>query len=179
MKSSPDEQGNSQALPYFDAPVAAARREDSSPDATGRRIVAALVDIGVLVLVFIVMGVLFGETESGTRTSDGRTTSGGSIYLTNWAAVIYFIIVLGYYFVWELAFRRTLGKLVMGLEVISLDGTPVAISQLLIRNVVRIVDWLPFFYLVGIIAIAASSKKQRLGDMAARTSVARTNGSIR
>jgi uncharacterized RDD family membrane protein YckC len=39
------------------------------------------------------------------------------------------------------------------------------------RNILRIVDLLPFFYIIGLALISTSSKKQRLGDRAARTVV--------
>jgi uncharacterized RDD family membrane protein YckC len=57
---------------------------------------------------------------------------------------------------------------------VKADGSVFDWSGALIRNVLRLVDGLPFLYLVGIITIAASKKKQRLGDMAAGTLVVRT-----
>jgi len=42
-----------------------------------------------------------------------------------------------------------------------------------VRNFLRIVDFLPAFYVVGVIAILATSQNQRLGDLAAGTLVVR------
>jgi len=44
-------------------------------------------------------------------------------------------------------------------------------ARSLVRNILRIIDWLPFFYLIGFILIATNPKKQRIGDMAARSIV--------
>ncbi len=44
-------------------------------------------------------------------------------------------------------------------------------ARSLVRNILRIIDYLPFFYLIGFILIVTNSKKQRIGDMAARSIV--------
>lgn len=46
-------------------------------------------------------------------------------------------------------------------------------APMLFANILRVVDWLPFRYLLGIIVVAASKPDQRLGDMAAGTVVIR------
>jgi uncharacterized RDD family membrane protein YckC len=51
------------------------------------------------------------------------------------------------------------------------DGQPLTRQKVAIRTVLRLVDGLPFLYLVGFIAMVASKQKQRLGDMAAGTIV--------
>ena len=58
----------------------------------------------------------------------------------------------------------------MGIRVVPVEGvlTP---SKVAIRTILRIVDGLPFLYIVGLIAIFASQRKQRVGDMAAGTLV--------
>jgi hypothetical protein len=57
--------------------------------------------------------------------------------------------------------------------VIRADGQPVGGGAVLIRNLIRIVDYLPTTYAVGIVSIAVSPRSQRLGDMAAGTIVVR------
>jgi uncharacterized RDD family membrane protein YckC len=49
------------------------------------------------------------------------------------------------------------------------------VRQAVVRNLLRVVDGLPFLYLVGIITIAASKRDQRVGDMAAGTIVVRAH----
>ncbi len=94
---------------------------------------------------------------------------------TGWALVgipLYF-----YSFICEMLFNgRTVGKFILGLQVIRLDGAPPTISGYLLRWIMRIVDvW--FGSIVGlpglpaIITIAVNKKGQRLGDLMAGTTV--------
>src|SRR5207244_5481193 len=71
------------------------------------------------------------------------------------------------------AARRTRGKLVNGLRVVRIDGSPVTFFTSAVRNVLRLVDILPGMYLVGIAAILVTRQNQRLGDVAAGTLVVR------
>ncbi len=68
---------------------------------------------------------------------------------------------------------QTLGKRVLGLRVMDARGLKLHFSQILIRNVLRAVDALPVFYMVGGIACAVNRYAQRLGDIAANTVVVR------
>jgi uncharacterized RDD family membrane protein YckC len=72
-----------------------------------------------------------------------------------------------------LAGGRTPGKRATGLRVVRESGQPVGFTASAIRNLVRLLDMLPFSYAIGIVAILVSSKNQRLGDMAAGTIVVR------
>jgi uncharacterized RDD family membrane protein YckC len=132
---------------------------------TGKRIVAAIIDIVVLGIVFVLFAVLFGDTEP-----KDEETSGINLSLNGGPAIIYFVVVLAYYFVMEAATGKTLGKMAMGLRVIAIEGayTP---TKAFIRNLLRIVDGLPFLYLLGLLVVASSKRKQRIGDMAAGTLV--------
>lgn len=82
------------------------------------------------------------------------------------AATIYF----GYHFVLEAAMKgSTPGKRLAGIRVVSLDGSPVSLGQVLIRNAFRIVDSLPSAYLTGLIATGLTRQHVRIGDLAAGT----------
>jgi len=69
---------------------------------------------------------------------------------------------------------QTLGKRVLGLRVVDAHGLPLTPGQVLTRNLLRVVDALPFFYLVGGAACLVSRREQRLGDRAAATVVVET-----
>lgn len=129
-----------------------------APDVTGKRIAAAIIDLIILAVVFLVMAALFGESEAGTE-EDGASFSAN---LSGGAAIVYFLIVLGYYLVLEALTGQTLGKKVMGLRVVSLEG-PLTWGKVAVRTILRIVDGLPVFYLVGFIVMVASKNRQRLG----------------
>lgn len=74
-----------------------------------------------------------------------------------------------YFEVWRQG--RTPGKRNFGLRVINDDGTPVTFAASLLRNLLRIVDFLPLMYLTGVIASVANREFKRLGDLVAGTMV--------
>jgi uncharacterized RDD family membrane protein YckC len=144
----------------------------STPDVdyqvTGLRIVAGLIDIALMVALLFLMVALFGdfgppEDQEGAQFG---------FYLGGLPFLAYVFLSFAYYIVAEAATGATIGKAVMGLKVVRADGEPYAFGSAFVRNVLRIVDGF-FFYIVALICIAASQKRQRLGDMAAGTLVVR------
>lgn len=86
----------------------------------------------------------------------------------------YFAISIGYGIVLEWIWRgQTLGKRVLRLRVVDAEGLRLQFNQVVIRNLLRFVDMLPMFYLVGGIACYLNRRSQRLGDIAANTVVVR------
>ncbi|MBZ5626867.1 MAG: RDD family protein [Acidobacteriia bacterium] len=86
---------------------------------------------------------------------------------------LYFAISTGYGIVLEWRWRgQTLGKRLLGLRVIDAQGLRLQLPQIALRNLLRAVDAMPLFYLVGGIASLVSRYGQRLGDLAANTVVA-------
>lgn len=69
---------------------------------------------------------------------------------------------------------QTIGKKALGLRVIHDDGTPVTFAGSMLRNLLRIVDLLPVFYLAGMVACVCNRQFKRLGDLAAGTLVVYT-----
>lgn len=79
---------------------------------------------------------------------------------------------LAYHALFERLMRgQTPGKRVMKIRAMSSDGAPLRLGQVLVRNVLRIVDFLPIGYGVGGALILLGSTSQRLGDLAAGTIV--------
>jgi uncharacterized RDD family membrane protein YckC len=86
----------------------------------------------------------------------------------------YPIVSIGYGMALEWYWRgQTLGKRLLRLRVVDAEGLRLQFSQIVIRNLLRFVDMLPAFYLVGGIACLAGRRAQRLGDLAANTIVVR------
>jgi uncharacterized RDD family membrane protein YckC len=83
----------------------------------------------------------------------------------------YLALTFLYYVLQESVFASTIGKHLLRLRVVGNGGDPASIQEALIRNLLRLVDWLPLLYLLGALTIAISSKKQRLGDIVAGTVV--------
>jgi hypothetical protein len=67
---------------------------------------------------------------------------------------------------------RTPGKRMAGVHIITRDGSSPSLGALLIRNVFRLIDALPLFYGVGLVATLLTRDHVRVGDMAAGTLLA-------
>lgn len=75
-----------------------------------------------------------------------------------------------YHPVLEIAMRgRTPGKRWAGVRIVTEDGSVPRAGALFVRNILRLVDSLPFVYMVGLIACTATRRQVRLGDLAAGT----------
>jgi len=85
-----------------------------------------------------------------------------------------YLISVGYGIGCEWFWRgQTLGKRLLRLRVVDEQGLRLQFSQVVIRNLLRVVDSLPLLYMVGGVACLCSGKSQRLGDTAAGTIVVR------
>jgi len=85
------------------------------------------------------------------------------------AAATYFL----YHIVLEIALHgRTPGKRMAGIHIVARDGSSPGVGALLTRNVFRLVDSLPLFYGVGLVATLVTKDHVRIGDMAAGTLLA-------
>ena len=119
----------------------------------GRRFVALLLD-GVLL--GVVNGILFLLLRSVPFVAD----------------VVVSVISVVYIFAMEATRGATIGKMMLGLRVVKIDGSPIGWSESIIRNLLRVVDGFAA-YLVGAILIWTSPQRQRLGDRVAKTVVVR------
>lgn len=138
----------------------------------GNRLQAKVVDqfwkwmpVAVIVVGLLVLDVIGGG---------GLRIGGGSTLVTAGLILILFLYTVG----WEIYFEtrwngQTPGKRLAGVRVIDENGYPLSFRQVVIRNLVGFADMLPAFYLLGGIVVFASSRSQRLGDMAAGTLVVR------
>ncbi len=64
---------------------------------------------------------------------------------------------------------RTPGKRTAGIRIVTQAGDVPGVGAILIRNVLRILDSLPFVYAVGLVATMITKQSVRVGDMAAGT----------
>jgi uncharacterized RDD family membrane protein YckC len=145
---------------YADAPPAV------NVHVTGRRIVATFIDGIVLGVIFSVFRSVAGLPPQQHSTLDfTQLSTGGNI---GWL-----LIVVLYYVLLEGLLGRTVGKLATGIKVISeADGRAPGIGRALLRTVLRLIDGI-FGYVLGLIIVVNSSRRRRLGDMAADTLVVR------
>jgi len=136
----------------------------------GSRFIAVLVDSLIVgaVFLFLLIFAAFVLPALGAFGAKAATWGVGAFIL------IFFLVFWGYFALFE-AFNsgRTPGKRVARIRVIHQSGRGVSFVEALGRNLVRIIDYMPGFYGVGIVAIFLSRKHQRLGDMVAGTLVVR------
>ncbi len=133
-------------------------------DVIGRRIGAALIDFGIVILLLLLLGALFGNA-----TAEGASVSA---QLGPLDSLLFLGLTFLYFWGTEATSGQTLGKRVLGLRVVGVEGTQASGGATCIRNLVRFVDWLPLLYVVGAVTYFATGKRrQRLGDIAAKTRV--------
>ncbi len=129
----------------------------------------ALVIDGVLFCVFffpitrMVKGVwLMGAT-------DHRWAYG--LFITDPLCLEFLAVIFLYFVLLEGLAGATLGKAVLGLRVVQVDGSKPGLLKSLLRNILRVIDGLPAFNIVGVIFILRSKEKARFGDRRAGTRV--------
>lgn len=128
----------------------------------GTRAIAQLVD---LLIVFAVLAAVYFAAlifdAAGANTV---------AYLA--ALIGSFVVIFGYFWTSEALWSgQTVGKKVFRLRAVGDRGEPMTFAQAGIRNVVRIIDFLPYAYGVGLVVLFANGKGKRLGDLAAGTIV--------
>ena len=144
----------------------------------GSRFVAALIDgllqygaLFALNILALFLGGLIADAESEDE-----------VFLVLFAAliVLFFLLQFGYHVLFETwQSGRTPGKRWTGLRVVRTGGAPVDFTASAVRNLLRLVDFLPTLYGVGTIAILATRHNQRLGDLAAGTIVVQERRPVR
>lgn len=86
--------------------------------------------------------------------------------------ILWFLLHTGYFAIFEAVWNgQTPGKRVVRLRVIEDSGRPITVYEAVARNLLRIIDSLPFLYGVGIVSALLSAQSKRLGDHVAGTVV--------
>ena len=154
----------SRPLPDTDLVVATPERVSFDYQVAGlaTRGIAQILDL--LILAGVLFAVyFFALFEVGL----GQNTVGGLI-----AIIGSFVVIFGYHWACEAFWSgQTIGKKVFRLRAVGDRGEPLTFLQAGIRNIVRIVDFFPYGYGVGLVVLFINGKGKRLGDLAAGTIV--------
>lgn len=135
----------------------------------GSRFLATLVDTLIIFFLQVVVMVAYSVI---INVLDADPSSSGSAWVAAIMGLVIFLFYWGYYVFFEMLWNgQTPGKRWTGLRVIRADGTPITLSESFIRNLTRLVDFLPAAYGVGIITMFIDKQSRRLGDLAAGTLV--------
>lgn len=135
----------------------------------GSRFLAAVIDSLIIVLLQIVIGLALAWIIPSSLSREGDAAA---VWFIALVGLFSFLVFWGYYIFFETIWNgKSPGKRVVGLTVIRADGTPITLTESLIRNLVRLVDFLPLNYGIGVVTMFIDSQSRRLGDLAAGTLV--------
>ncbi|UZH55941.1 RDD family protein [Salinimicrobium tongyeongense] len=125
----------------------------------GERILAYLID-GLLMLAYVIIVILL---MGGLDANAGQ----------EWLFIsVVFLPLLLYFLLWESLWNgQSPGKAALQLRVVKLDGSKPAFSNYLVRWLLRIIDISMTSGSVAVVTILLNGKGQRLGDLAAGTTV--------
>lgn len=136
---------------------------------TGMRILAYFIDwVSIFVISFV-----FGFALSIVSLILTILLGTSSLAAAGASALYAFTLVtpLIYFIVLESRYGRTLGKKILDLKVVKVDGGDIGMKESSIRNLLRVVDEAVSLFLIGIISIMISDRSQRVGDRVAGTVV--------
>jgi uncharacterized RDD family membrane protein YckC len=161
-----------QPLPDTDLIVSTPERVkfDYQVAGLGTRGIAQILDLLIVAGILIAV-VFFGAAVAAATQSDSA------------AALIEifgsFVVIFGYFWISEALFSgQTLGKRAFRLRVVGDRGEPLTWVQAGVRNVIRIVDFLPYGYGVGMVVLFINGRGKRLGDLAAGTVVVKDSDHV-
>ena len=136
----------------------------------GSRFAAGTIDVFLLcfvlftlfIILLIAMDVTVSDFQEGWRAI--------SLAAYGIALVVVWFFYLGFELLWD---GQTPGKRIMRLRVVSDEGGPAPASAIIVRNVLRVADMLPFVlvHMLGGIVMFVNGRSKRIGDLAAGTVV--------
>jgi len=145
----------------------------------GSRFLAALIDTTLILVLQLVVNIGVLLVARFLFNFSLSSNDSGLAWLLGIFGLVTFAFLWGYYIFFEMLWNgQSPGKRRVGLRVIRMDGTPITLSESIIRNLVRLVDFLPAYYGVGVIAMFINSQARRLGDLAAGTMVVHDRAAV-
>ena len=136
-----------------------------------KRIVAVIIDTLILWVIAIVLAIPLGLSAAAFSMAYPMTMA--NMWAGAWISFMLLMLVLWilYFTYLEGTRGQTVGKMITSIKVVRENGKKPVIGDAFIRTILRVIDFLPFAYILGFILILGSDKRQRLGDMAVKTIV--------
>jgi uncharacterized RDD family membrane protein YckC len=159
--------------------MAVAAAGTARSERVGQALNARLQRLGALVLdllFYLVLSLVVNSVYGVTQVTSGSLPVGnvGFFEYRTVTAVAWpwqLLLAVAYFTTTEALFGATPGKRLTGVCVVRVDGAPLSVAAVVIRNLLRGIDWLPFLYVFGGALTLFSTNSQRLGDMVAGTTV--------
>ncbi|MHA7843687.1 MAG: RDD family protein [Winogradskyella sp.] len=133
----------------------------------GERILAYLIDLIIkLAYVVVTYQIVFNVFEINDMLVDKDMWSVIAVIVSFYLPVVFYSLIFETFLD-----GQTIGKRIMKIKVVKIDGYQASIYDYLVRWFFRIIDLNMLSGIIALITIATSKKSQRLGDMTAGTSV--------
>ncbi|KAF2516892.1 RDD family protein [Flavobacterium salilacus subsp. salilacus] len=133
----------------------------------GERILAYLLDLVIWIAYSIIIyRIVFPLTNLDDFAAGLDPWSERTIYTVFFLPIMFYAITME-----SLMEGQTLGKRIMKIKVIKIDGYQAGFGDYLMRWILRIIEVTPPFSFISVIVMLANKNTQRLGDMAAGTAV--------
>lgn len=135
----------------------------------GERWLAAFIDLVICYIASSIISALIVSAMDITNTDSGRMA--GIVY-----GIMPLFLFMGYSAIMSYyAQGQTLGKRMMKIKVMRLDGATPSFMDYVLRSVFYLVDAFFSLSLLGLTLMNISPRRQRLGDLAANTIVVKLN----
>ena len=139
----------------------------------GNRFLACAIDHTIQIFALILIGIASATLASFSVIEQTISSAPKWVYAV--MIILLFLVFAGYFTFFEWIWSgQTPGKRWLKLRVIREDGRPITFWEASVRNLLRPLDMSPAgSYSIGLIAVFASTRDQRIGDMVGGTVVVR------
>jgi uncharacterized RDD family membrane protein YckC len=145
-------------------------RLDFAVAGIGSRFIAISIDTLIQIAIAVIVGIAGGFSVA--RLS--RYVPSSSLWGFAILILFYFTLYFGYFAVFEIIWNgQTPGKRWTKIRVIKDSGRPLTPAETIGRNLMRILDWMPSLYAVGVLSAILTKRNKRLGDLLAGSLVVR------
>jgi uncharacterized RDD family membrane protein YckC len=128
----------------------------------GSRFIAIALDTLIQIAIGVVVGIAGAFGLAGLEKISSRYSMWGGAFLL----LFYFVLYFGYFAIFEIIWNgQSPGKRWTKIRVIKDSGRPLTPAESIGRNLMRIVDWLPGLYAVGVLSAVVTKQNKRLGDL--------------
>jgi uncharacterized RDD family membrane protein YckC len=138
----------------------------------GSRFLAVLIDTLIQSGAAIVLVLLFGGLGYSMRGMFGSIPDFAGPWIAAILIFLGFLLMYGYFILFESIWNgQTPGKRLTHIRVIKDSGQPITAIDAVARNLLRLIDQMPFGYGIGVLCAWISPQSKRLGDYVAGTVV--------